>query len=127
GAADRVDRALCLVDGIGLYQFLADNTTAALSPWVRQPNDVLAASPPAAGRWVLYPISVLGISSGIPQLDSAGRLPAPVVRNGIVAAGNGVGIPNFNTTSATPTDVTGTAVTLQGLLPGDTVFVDYSV
>jgi hypothetical protein len=125
GATDHTDKVVCLVDGVGLYEFDASSALTSSAPFVRQPNDVPNGAP---GRWVLVGAGagVLGAPNGLPQCDAGGRIPAATVRGGILGTATWLGNNLSSGASGQWTDVTGSAQPLSGLLPGDLVVVMFA-
>lgn len=109
-AANRVDGMLANVANGGAYRFDIASVATPASPQIVQPSDL-----PVSGRW---------IAIGLVPVDTASRVPAANVRNGIVGIG-GAAPGNFVTSSTTYVDLTGVTVTLTGLAIGDMVQVIY--
>lgn len=123
GASDHTDNSYALVEDIGLYRYDLASLLTALDPVIVQPTDVVGGGTP--GRWHLIALGrgALDAAYGVPQCDSAGRVPAGSVRNGVVGAASGVGAYVGTTTS----QITGTLLTFPGLIAGDLIQVAYSV
>jgi hypothetical protein len=121
GPMERRDGSVCLVAGVGLYEFLAASTANAQVPWVRIPADL---QPGAPGRWILLPFGTVGAGNGLAQLDPQGRLPVTTARNAVVRVAY-VTPASFTTSNTAYTDVPSASI-IQELAVGDIVFADYS-
>lgn len=122
GAPDHIDGSYAVVEDIGFYRYDVDSLTAALSPVVVQPTDVIGGGTP--GRWhlVAFGKGSLGIANGIAQCDATGRVPASRVRNGVIYADSMLGL-----LSASTSGNIGTALSFPSLEVGDLIQLTYSV
>lgn len=120
GAADHTDGSYCIVEEAGLYRFDIDSVTAASTPFVVQPTDVVGGAP---GRWHLLAAGegVLNTANGIPQCDATGRVPAPRVRNGVIHSKAMLGFLAGSTAGTL-----GSVLLLPGLAVGDLLTFQYS-
>lgn len=121
--SDHPDKAICLVDDVGLYEFDAGSSVTPSAPWVRQPTDIPSAS---TGRWILLGAGygVVGAPGGLPQCDATGRVPGGAVRNGTLSIASwalgpaGLTLP---VTAGLLADIPGSQQSLGNLLPADNV------
>jgi hypothetical protein len=127
-------RVVCYVDGVGIYQYDATSTAADASPFVIKPTDV-GVNP---GAWILSGFGALDVANGIPKLDgsaklpdarlalldSALRVPAVKLRNGIVDQRSALFAGPYSTTSTSYVGPSPGSIWLEfpAALQGDVLF-----
>lgn len=70
-SVDIPNASVCIVDGVGLYEYFPASALSEAVPTVVKPTSV-GVDP---GAWIAIWLGAMGVANGIAQLDGAGKLP----------------------------------------------------